>query len=583
MSHMHTRILTAGLCGLALVAASCDPGAPTTTPPPTTTTPPPTVIPTDPGTPGLTERFPRSSVPFSPGPVRLRRLLDPQYRNAVGALLGSASAAVALPPTDVPLNGFNAVGAADIALSGNGVEGYETSAAAIAAVASVDAASPARAICLSADAGCYGQIVRTLGRRAFRRTLSADEVNRYTSLAVAAADAYVGVAAVPFDKGLEFMLMGLLQSPHFIYIVEVGDEADGDDARALTGTELATRLSFFLTDGPPDDALLDAAEAGALSSPATLQATARELMTRPEARTALRENFRERLQLREFSTLNRPDPALTASVRQAMIEESLRLIDDVVWDRNADIRELFSTTTTFVNDELAAYYGFALPGSGAVFARVPTPPEQGRAGLLTRGAFLTRFAHNNRSSPTLRGKFIRENLLCAAVSAPPNDVETTLPEEVGDDHLPQTTRDRLAAHVNEPRCAACHEIMDPLGFSLEHYDQFGRYRSHENGLPIDSSSSVDGDDADDAVGFMDVLKNRSDMASCLVRGLFRHGTGAIEGEGQEALLYDVDTALFSSGLKLQEAMVAIAVSDVFGMVSMTAAEALASSSANEGE
>ena len=365
-------------------------------------------------------------------------------------------------------------------------------------------------------------------------------------------------------------MLALLQSPHFLYIVEIGDEAQPPEARSLTGAELATRLSFFITDGPPSDALLDAGEAGSLSSPTVLEATARELLAQPEARAAVRNAFRERLQLLNFQTLNRPDPALTPSVRTAMVEESLRLIDDVVFDRNVDLRELFSTTTTFVNDELAAYYGFSLPGSGAFFSRVQTPAAEGRAGLLTRGAFLTRFAHNNRSSPTLRGKFIRENLLCASVPAPPNDVTTTLPEQI-DDNLPRTTRDRMAAHMTEPRCAACHETMDPLGFSLEHYDQFGRYRTHENGLPIDSSADVDGDAAADAVGFMAILKNRSDMASCLVRALYRHGTGTIEESGQEAALYDVDTAFFASGLKLQEAMVAITLSDAFGIVSLSAA------------
>ena len=123
--------------------------------------------------------------------------------------------------------------------------------------------------------------------------------------------------------------------------------------------------------------------------------------------------------------------------------------------------------------------------------------------------------------------------------------------------------------------------MDPLGFSLEHYDQFGRYRTHENGLPIDASAALDGDNAANADAFMGVLKNRSDMASCLVRGLYRQCTGAIEVEAQEGLLFDVDTVLFSSGLKLQEAMVAIAMSDVFGMVSLTAAEARSSTNAEE--
>ena len=485
-------------------------------------------------------------------------------------LLGTAAATVALPPVDVPLNGFLAVGAAELALSGIGVDTYEASAIAVSAAASVDPSSPARSVCQTADAACYTRIVRTLGRRAWRRTLTEGEVSAHAAIGVTAATAYTGLVERPFDKGLEFILLALLQSPYFIYIVEIGEEDQDPEARSLTGAELATRLSFFITDSPPTDALLDAGEAGSLSSPATLEATVRELLARPEARTALRNAFRERLQLQNFQTLDRTDPALTSTVRTAMVEESLKLIDDVVWDRNVDLRELFSTTTTFVNDELAAYYGFALPGSGAFFSRVQTPAAEGRAGLLTRGAFLTRFAHNNRSSPTLRGKFIRENLLCASVPAPPNDVSTTLPEQI-DDNLPRTTRDRMAAHMTEPRCAACHETMDPLGFALEHYDQFGRYRTHENGLPIDSSAELDGDAAPDAAGFMGILKNRSDMASCIVRALYRHGTGTIEVQGQEAALYDVDTAFLSSGMKLQEALVGIVLSDAFGIVSLTAA------------
>jgi hypothetical protein len=566
MAHMKSRLCSAGF---ALLLASC--GDPTgSAPDPIDGVDPTLPLPTEPAVPGLTERTPRPDVPFAAGPARVRRLLDGQYAHAVRALVGEVGASVALPPTDVPLNGFFAVGAAELALSGNGVDAYEASAVAIAAAASVDPTSPARAICQQATPGCFEQITRTLGRRAFRRPLSESEVDRYSAIAVAAADAYLGLVPNTFDKGLEYLLLALLQSPHFLYIVELGEPTQPEDGRRLTGPELATRLSFFLTDAPPDDDLLTAAESGQLSSPSALRAVARELMARPEARAALRNAFRERLHLIGFENLNRPDPALTPAVRQAMVEESLRLIDDIVWDRDADLRELFTTTTTFVNDELAAYYGYTLPGSGTNFARVQTPAAEGRAGLLTRGAFLTRFAHLNRSSPTLRGKFIRENLLCASVPAAPNDVETTLPEEVGEAHLPQTTRDRMALHMSEPRCAACHETMDPMGFALEAFDQFGRYRTHENGLPIDASNDLDGVPADDAAGFMELLKNRSDMASCIVRGLYRHGTGTIEDRGQEVVLYDVDTALFTSGLRLQEALVELVASDAFSMVSLTA-------------
>ncbi|MDP2342476.1 MAG: DUF1588 domain-containing protein [Deltaproteobacteria bacterium] len=528
---------------------------------------PPVVDPVDPlpgeGERELSDRGPRPGSPFAPSPARLRRLLAIQYSNAVQDLLGTAAREVANPPADVPLNGFISVGAGDLSLSASVVDSYEAGAAAAAAAAVADPNSPLHAVCTPAgadDAACFSQIATVLGRRAFRRTLEADEVTRFSDLALEAATAY-GEA----NKGLEFLTMALLQSPHFLYIVEVGDAGGDDEARLLTGTELATRLSFFITASPPSDELLTAAENGSLSSPAALEAEARALLTEPRARDALRAYFGEKLQFALLETLNRPDPALTNTVRQEMVEETLRTIDDIVWDRDADARELLTTPDTFVNDDLAAYYGFELPGSGSFFTKVTTPAVEGRAGIFSQGAFLVRFAHPDRSSPTLRGKFLREQLLCSAVPAPPNDVVTTLPESTNND-LPQTTRDRMIAHQTEPRCAACHSSMDPLGFPLENFDQFGRYRTHENGLPIDASGDLDGDAAVGAAGFMGVLERRSDMVSCLVRGLFRHGTGHLEEIGEDPSLYDVDTAFISSGMRLQEGLVAIVSSDAFRFV-----------------
>lgn len=527
-----------------------DPGDPQTVPPP-------------PDPDALSDRGPRPATPFAPAPARLRRLLAPQYKNAVKDLLGTAAADVVTPPGDVPLNGFVAVGAGELSLSASAVDGYEQSAAAAAAAASVDPSSPLRAVCTPAgvdDRACFGQVVTALGRRAFRRTLEADEVSRFVDIAVQAATAYGEV-----DKGLEYLTLALLQSPHFLYVVEIGDPSQPAEARRLTGAELATRLSFFLTNAPPDDELLDAAEAGSLSSPTAIEAEARSLLTSPRAREALRAYMTEKLQLQILPTLNRPDPALTTSMRQLMVEETLRTVDDVVWDRNADARELLSTTDTFVNDELAGYYGIPLPGSGTFFQKVQQTADEDRAGILTQGAFLVRFAHPDRSSPTLRGKFIREQLLCTAIDAPPPDVSTTLPEST-DDNLPQTTRDRIAGHALEERCAGCHSAMDPMGFALEHYDQFGRFRSHENGLPIDAATDLDGEPTDGAAEFMGALDRRSDMVSCLVRGLFRNGVGHIDTSGEDVSLYDVDSAFIASGMKLQDALVAIAVSDAFGFV-----------------
>ncbi|MBM4282023.1 MAG: DUF1588 domain-containing protein [Deltaproteobacteria bacterium] len=536
-------------------------------------------LPTDPDEPDddvdLGPRPVRPPSPFVPSPARLRRLLQLQYTNGVADLLGDAAAAASSAPPDVPLNGSVAVGAGDLALDAAALVTYEASARAAAAAAVADPSSPWRAVCApssATDAACWQDLARRLGRRAFRRTLADDEVARYAALGQQAAVAYGNIGEPrAVDRGVELLLVALLQSPHFLYLVERGEPGDDPAARRLTGAELAARLSFFLTGAPPDDELLDAAERGDLSSPTVLSATARALLTDPRAKDALRGYFVEKLHLADLPALNRPDAALTPSVRAALVEETLRLVDDVVWTRNADVRDLLRSTDTFVNDELASYYGFPLPGAGATFVKVPTPAEQDRAGLLTRGAFLVRFAQPDRSSPTLRGKFVREQLLCAAVPAPPPGVATTLPDEVPDG-LPRTTRDRIEAHAREDSCAGCHAYIDPLGYPFEHFDQYGRYRTHENGLPIDASGGLDDRTSEDATGFIGLLDERVDLVSCLVRGLYRHAVGRMEESGQDAALYDVDSAFIDGGLKLQDAMVAIATSDAFRFVDTTDGE-----------
>jgi hypothetical protein len=572
LSAMRLRLLLA-LSGAVLalgVACANDTPEPGDVPP----TPfVPTPLPTDPDGDGDGELGPRPArptTPFGASEARLRRLLRPQYENAVADLLGaSAAAATSAAPPDVPLNGSVSVGSGDLAVSPSAIESYETAAVAAAAAAVADPSSPVHAICTPSsptDAACWQRLAERLGRRAFRHTLAADDAARYAALGQQAATAYAETSDPDaVDKGVQFLVAALLQSPHFLYMVEQGEPGDDPAARRLTGAELATRLSFFLTGAPPNDELLDAAERGDLSSPTTLAATARALLTDPRAKDALRGYFLEKLQLDALPTLSRPDPLLTPSVRAALVEESLRLVDDVVWTRNADVRELLSSTDTFVNDELAAYYGFPLPGSGTFFVKVPTPPEQGRVGLLTRGAFLMRFAQPNHSSPTLRGKFIREQLLCASVPAPPPNVSTVLPEEEPDG-LPHTTRDRIEAHARLAQCAGCHAYIDPLGYPFENFDQFGRYRSHENGLPIDASGGLDDRTSNDAAGFVGLLNERADLVSCLARGLYRHAVGRMEEPGQEAALYDVDSEFIDGGLKLQDAMVAIATSDAFRFV-----------------
>jgi hypothetical protein len=519
---------------------------------------PDTIDPNNPGNP----RPSRDPIPFAPADARLRRLLAFQYRNAVRDLLGEGAAAVVDPPADVPLNGFVSVGSATLSMSPTDIEKLEASAYAAAQVA-VHGAPQSWRTCepVSFDDGiCAEEIVANFGRKAFRRPLTTDERARWTGIAMQGAQAYGD-----FDMGLEFAVAGMLQSPNFIYLVEEGQPGGDPDERPLTGLEMASRLSFFLAGTTPSDELLDAAERGDLDTVEGVRVHAQALLEGPQAKAALREFFEEKLGFGQLDVVARPDVGLTNSVRDDMKDETLHFIDDIVWDRNADARELFSANFTYVNDELADFYGLPLPGQGAQMVRVELDASSDRAGLLTQGAFLARFAHEKRSSPTLRGKFIRESIMCQAVPAPPNDVNTTLPEPTAQD-LPQTTRDRMEVHMTEARCAGCHAMMDPLGFALEGFDQAGRARTHEFGLPINTSTDVDGVEVQNARELGKALAEYPDVPTCLIKNLFRHGTGHIEDRAEDPSLDLVSQAFEDSGFRLKEALLEIAVSDAFRLV-----------------
>ncbi len=499
---------------------------------------------------------------FAPADARLRRLVSYQYENAIRDILGDDAAAAVQPLGDHPVNGFATVGSASLALDPTDVDKIEDNAFAAAQIAVHGGAPQSWRVCAPAafdDEDCARQIISAVGRRAFRRALTPEELDRWTGIWAEAKDGYGD-----FDMGLEFAVAGIFQSPSFIYLVEVG-AGSGDD-RPLTGNEVASRLSFFLLGTTPSDALLDAAERGDLDDKDGVRVYAEQLLDDPRARDALHQFFDEKLGMTDFlPVVERPDAGLTDDVRADMRQESLRFIDDVVWDRNADARELFSGGYTFLNDDLASFYGLPLPGSGPQFVKVTLDPSTHRAGLLTQGAFLARFAHEHRSSPTLRGKFIRESLMCQAVPAPPDNVNTTLPEPTEQD-LPQTTRDRMEAHMDNPSCAGCHSMMDPLGFALESFDQVGRFRTHERGLPINTATDVDGVPVADGIALERALGDSADVPMCLVRNLFRQATGHVESDSEDPSLDLVGQAFEDSGYRLKEALVDIATSDAFRRV-----------------
>lgn len=502
---------------------------------------------------------------FRPAPVTLRILLSWQYRNAVGALLGTEAANSVEPPPDSALNGFDAIGASQLALDPTAIELYEGSAlrAARAALSSTTGRSaligctPASA----SDEACMHGFLSRFGRRAWRRPLTETELAAWVAVGRHAATAYDD-----FYRGAEFAVAGLLQSPSFIYMVETGQtDPEHPDRRKLTGYELATRLSFFLTGTTPSEELLAAAERGELDTREGIRTHAQRLVARPEAREALSRFFDEYLSLGSLPELPKNlslFPFFTPELAASMREETQRFLADLIWERNADFRDAFDADYTFVNSALANLYGLAgAPETG--FARMTLPPVTGRGGLLGQASLLSLLSHPSTTSPTQRGKFVRERLLCQPIAAPPAGVIASFPEPQPGEP-PKTMRERLVEHQRSPACSSCHRMMDPIGLGLENFDPVGRFRDSDNGSRIDPVSTLD------QLGTFQnprqlgqLLRQHERLVPCFVRNLFRMATGHVEVGGETAPLLKLDAAFAASGYHVRDLLVEIVSSDAF--------------------
>jgi hypothetical protein len=497
---------------------------------------------------------------------RLRRLLARQYANAVESLLGPDAASIAKAPSDIAAQGFDSIGASTLTPSDSSLAQYERSATAVAQKVVADISKvPALIGCTPsgvADAACFETMIKKLGKRAFRRTLTPDEVTRYVNVAMTTAGRYKNAYA-----GVAYAISALLQSPNFLYQVEIG-EVDSDDGsrKKLTGTEIATRMAFFLTDHPPDEALIDMAEAGKLKSKEDIEKVALQLVESESAKGALDAFYTERFKLRELDTLAKDKtlfPNWKPELAQAMKQESLLLLRDVVWNQNADYRSMFTANYAFVNSDLATLYGVQPPTIAGAFEKRMLPPN--RMGVFGQASFLAIEAHPGTTSPTRRGRFISERMLCTEIPPPPPNVVTELPDPMPG--MPQTMRQRLAVHSTNPTCASCHVRMDNIGLALENFDAQGGFRQTDQGLQIDASGEVYGvAKFDGLAGLSQLVSTREELSRCWVRSLYRNATGHFEAEADEAALEDVDAKFTDANYRLKQVLVEIVTSDAFRFV-----------------
>jgi len=498
-----------------------------------------------------------------PAPATLRRLTLDQYANTVRDLLGANLTLPTDLEPDTSLNGFASIGAARTAFSPRAIEQLETAALSLSQQALADPTMRAALVsCMpsaAVDDACARRVVTSFGRRAWRRPLTTDEVNRYTAVATQAS-----TTLMDFWNGLRFAVAGILQSPHFLYREELGTpDPAAPMRRVFNGFETATRLSYFAWGTTPDDQLLTAAEAGTLASDAGLREQAERLLASPRARAATEIFFNELLHLADLDDLAKLAsvyPQASTTLGASMRGETLRMLDDLAWNAAADFRDVLETRTTFLNAELAKLYGVPAP-AGTGFVKATLPSDGMRLGLLGQGSFLALNAHADSTSPTRRGKFIREVLLCHAVPPPPPDVDTTLPPNTGGTGL--TMRQRLEKHRALPACAACHQIMDPIGLGLENFDGVGAFRTSEVGQTIDVSGILDGVAFRDPRELAAALKNHADFTSCFTRSVFRFATGHVETTGEEPTVLAISKNVAADGYRFRSLLLALVMSPSF--------------------
>jgi hypothetical protein len=365
---------------------------------------------------------------------------------------------------------------------------------------------------------CARQILREFAHRAYRRPVTDDELNGLVALVQLAK-----THGDDFQAGIRLAFKRVLTSAEFLFKTELDDAPDTLARHPVSNLELATRLSYFLWASTPDDELLRVAEEGGLSDPATLEVQARRLLADPRA-DALVEVFAA--QWMKLRTLNPASPALDiypgfdGELKTSMRDETLLFMRSFIREDRSAL-ELLDARYTFLNERLAGHYGISgITGSTMQRVELTTPQ---RGGLLTHGSILTLTSVPNRTSPVKRGKWVLDQLLCQEPPPPPANVPA-LPEGV--DAAGKTLRQLAETHRNNVACSGCHVQMDPIGFSLEHYDGVGHWRDKDGTLTIDATGDFpDGRTFDGASELSKVLKDDARVPRCISRKMLTYAIG----------------------------------------------------------
>lgn len=536
------RILLAGLLAVGATLSACEEGPPPRAP----------VNPED-----TTRRLPAPpakpvcdpDAALDPGLALPRRLTTLEYANTVRDLLGlELSSAVHFPIEEQSLGFDN--NARALQITPLHAESYLTSAEDLAEryIAAMETWLPCdraqlRIDGLAAQRTCAEGVIADLARRAWRRPLSDAEYDRLMALYDVGAE----LEGPAFENGLAMVVEALLQSPNFLFRVEVGAaDPERPGLNRLDDHEIASRLSYLVWRSMPDAELSAAADAGELHTPAQIAAHAARLMQDPRAREAWWSFFAQWLHLDEVDALVR-DPTLYPGfgdgARRFMSQSARAFVEAAVWQAR-DMRRLYD----------------------GPFRHPDDPDHIERRGVLAQPALLAVTSTPVMTNPVYRGVFVREQILCAPLAPPPPGLAVVAPDP--DPRL--TTREQFAEHSDNPTCAGCHVLIDPLGFGFEHYDAIGSRREIQNGHPVDATGEIVSTwDIDGEYygleALAEALAASEQVHRCVATQLFRYTYGRGEGDGDGCTLHRLYDRYVDAGYDFEAMLVALVTDPSFAL------------------
>lgn len=512
---------------------------------------------------------PRPELPGGVGPAPLRRMSDAQYLNALRDLFPGQAPALPPLPHDAASAGFDNAAEAqqpsDVRISR-----YETIANLYAKGATADGAAVATLVgCTdwsmpTRAAACSAKFIDAMGSRLFRRPLAADERERFQ------LHFQQWQASIDFEAAVSLTLSAMLQAPQFLYRPEPSAPDATSRVEPVEPYAMASRLSFFLWESMPDDALVAAASRGELETAEQVRGQAERMLDDTRARRVLWNFHRQWLGLdrvlgdEHLVRTPEVDPGWTAATPLAAAIESQLFVENVLF-ANGSLRDLLTSRRAWVNAEMARIYGVAAPADPAAWTEVELPPSE-RAGILTRVAFLAGHSHRGATSPPIRGNGVALRFFCQPPVAPPPGVDLSQPKADPADG-PRTNRMLFEARTAPASCQSCHRGLNGLGFGFERYGAGGRYEVREQGLGIDAHGRLYGTDIDrtfdGAIELSAALDESSMVHRCATQQWMRYALGRGLADEETALADAVGLNFERSGGNVRALLLDIVTSPTF--------------------